>query len=164
MPSIINAITTGVGGLITSADSSGILQLQSNGTTAVTINTAGNLQFNSGYGSVATAFGCRAWVNFNGTGVIAIRASGNVSSITDTGAGQYGINFINAMPDANYSLSGNVNGWDAFAGLPNGLYSLGINTLTAGTANVWPIGTNGGGNNTAFYINDVTIVSLAFFR
>ena len=107
---------------------------------------------------------CRAWVNFNGTGTPAVRASFNVSSITDTGTGQYGINFINAMPDANYSLSGNVNGWDAFAGLPNGLYSLGINTLTAGTANVWPIGTNGGGNNTAFYINDVTIVSLAFFR
>jgi hypothetical protein len=47
------------------------------------ITSAGLLQFNSGYGSVATAYGCRAWVNFNGTGTPAIRASGNVSSITD---------------------------------------------------------------------------------
>ena len=47
------------------------------------IDSSGNLLFNSGYGSVATAYGCRAWVNFNGSGTPAIRASGNVSSITD---------------------------------------------------------------------------------
>jgi hypothetical protein len=62
-------------------------------------------QFNSGYGSVATAFGCRAWVNFNGTGTVVIRASGNVSSITDNGVGNYNVNFTTAMPDANYSSS-----------------------------------------------------------
>jgi hypothetical protein len=45
---------------------------------------------------------CRAWVNFNGTGTVAIRASGNVSSITDLGTGTYRANFINAMSDANY--------------------------------------------------------------
>lgn len=67
---------------------------------------AGDLQFNSGYGSVATAYGCRAWVNFNGTSTVAIRESGNVSSITDNGTGDYTVNFTTAMPDANYSLSG----------------------------------------------------------
>ena len=46
---------------------------------------------------------CRAWVNFNGTGTVAIRASGNVSSITDNGTGDYTVNFTTAMPDANYS-------------------------------------------------------------
>lgn len=46
---------------------------------------------------------CRAWVNFNGTGTVAIRASGNVTSITDNGVGDYTVNFTNAMPDANYS-------------------------------------------------------------
>jgi hypothetical protein len=51
---------------------------------------------------------CRAWVNFNGTGTVAIRASFNVSSITDNGTGDYTINFTNAMPDANYSLSGSA--------------------------------------------------------
>ena len=67
------------------------------------VGTSGNFQFNSGYGSTATAYGCRAWVNFNGTGTVAIRASGNVSSITDNGTGNYQVNFSTAMPDANYS-------------------------------------------------------------
>ena len=67
-----------------------------------------NFQFNSGYGSVATAYACRAWVNFDGTGTVAIRASGNVSSITDNGTGNYDINFTVAMPDANYSVSGST--------------------------------------------------------
>ena len=67
-------------------------------------DASGNILFNSGYGSVATAYGCRAWVNFNGTGTVAIRASGNVSSITDNGVGDYTVNFTTAMPDANYSV------------------------------------------------------------
>jgi hypothetical protein len=52
----------------------------------------------------APYYGARTWVNFNGTGVVAIRASGNVSSITDNGSGDYTVNFTNAMPDANYSV------------------------------------------------------------
>jgi hypothetical protein len=69
------------------------------------IVTSGNgvLKFNSGYGSAATAYGCRAWVNFNGTGTVAINASGNVSSITDGGVGTYTVNFTTAMVDANFS-------------------------------------------------------------
>jgi len=67
------------------------------------IEANGDLKFNSGYGSVATAYGCRAWVNFNGTGTVAIRASGNVTSITDNGVGTYTVNFTTAMTDANYA-------------------------------------------------------------
>jgi hypothetical protein len=52
----------------------------------------------------APMYACRAWVNFNGTGTVAIRASGNVSSITDNGVGDYTINFTTAMPDANYAV------------------------------------------------------------
>lgn len=70
------------------------------------IDSSGNLRFNSGFGSVGVAYGCRAWVNFNGTGTVAIRASGNVSSITDNGTGDYTVNFTSAMPDANYAVSG----------------------------------------------------------
>jgi hypothetical protein len=44
----------------------------------------------------------KAWVNFNGTGTVAIRASGNVSSITDRGTGEYTVNFTNAFSDVNY--------------------------------------------------------------
>lgn len=58
----------------------------------------------------APIYACRAWVNFNGTGTVAIRASGNVSSITDNGTGDYTVNFTTAMPDANYSASGTTNG------------------------------------------------------
>lgn len=52
----------------------------------------------------APLYPCRAWVNFNGTGTPAIRASGNVSSITDNGTGDYTVNFTTAMPDVNYSF------------------------------------------------------------
>ena len=48
----------------------------------------------------------KAWVNFNGTGTVAIRASYNVSSITDNGTGDYTVNFTTAMVDANYSPTG----------------------------------------------------------
>ena len=73
------------------------------GSTRATVDSSGNFQYNSGYGSVATVYGCRAWVNFNGTGTVAIRASGNVTSITDNGTGDYTVNITNAMPDINYA-------------------------------------------------------------
>ena len=53
----------------------------------------------------APSYSARAWVNFNGTGTVAIRASGNVSSITDNGTGNYTVNFTTAMPDANYVVT-----------------------------------------------------------
>ncbi len=53
------------------------------GVESMRLDSSANLQFNSGYGSVATAYGCRAWVNFNGTGTVAIRASGNVFPLKD---------------------------------------------------------------------------------
>ena len=54
----------------------------------------------------APLYMARAWVNFNGTSTVAIRASGNVTSITDNGTGDYTVNFTTAMPDANYAASG----------------------------------------------------------
>jgi hypothetical protein len=74
------------------------------------ISTSGtDFQFNSGYGSTATAYGCRAWVNFLGSGTVAIRGSGNVSSITDNGTGDYTMNFSTSMPDVNYAVAGACN-------------------------------------------------------
>lgn len=71
----------------------------------------GNLNLDAGYGSKAPIYGVRAWVNFNGTGTVAIRESANVSSITDNGTGDYTVNFTSAMPDANYcfAISGGLN-------------------------------------------------------
>ena len=54
----------------------------------------------------APIYACRAWVNFNGTETVAIRASGNVSSITDNGTGNYTVNFTTAMQDENYCFTG----------------------------------------------------------
>lgn len=82
MTSIINASPTN--GIVQTADGSGVMKLQSNG---VTTNAL-------------------AWVNFNGTGTVAIRSSYNVSSITDNGTGDYTVNFTTALSDANYSATG----------------------------------------------------------
>jgi len=73
-------------------------------TDVASFTSSGVFAFNSGFGSVGAAYGCRAWVNFNGTGTVAIRTSGNVTSITDNGTGDYTVNFTTAMPDANYSM------------------------------------------------------------
>jgi hypothetical protein len=66
----------------------------------------GNIKTALNATGTAPIYACRAWVNFNGTGTVAIRASGNVSSITDNGVGDYTVNFTTAMPDANYTCSG----------------------------------------------------------
>ena len=98
-PSITNSGDTNTGIFFSAADT---IDFAEGGAAVGQFDSSANFKFNSGYGSVATAFGCRAWVNFNGTGTPAIRASGNVSSITDNGTGDYTINFTNSMPDANY--------------------------------------------------------------
>ena len=71
----------------------------STGTVATAESTL--TQFNAS-GS-APVYAARSWVNFNGTGTVAIRASGNVSSITDNGTGDYTVNFTTALSDANYA-------------------------------------------------------------
>ena len=94
-------------GLTISSGNTGVITLRTgsgSGTNAAIFDASQNFNMNSGYGSVATAFGCRAWVNFNGTGVVAIRASGNVSSITDNGTGDYTANFTTALSNANYAV------------------------------------------------------------
>ena len=82
----------------------------------------------------------KAWVNFNGTGTVAIRASGNVSSITDNGTGDYTVNFTTAMPDANYNMVGS-----SAAGLTANFSSnriLGINADVGGVGSSQPTTTS----------------------
>ena len=249
MASIINAITTGVGGLIQTGDASGILELQTGGAQAVTINasqnvglgtnapganhrleiaggkylaitsnvaqtspsqnsglflgwnrssgngesnivwgsslggapslqfatwdgaiytermsisSAGTLAFNSGFGSAATAYGCRAWVNFNGTGTVAIRASGNVSSITDNGVGDYTINFTTAMPDINYATIVNTQGASTASMVGEwSLYGAGTATQQAPTTSNFRMGT---WNSAVSGLADTAYVMAAVFR
>ena len=61
------------------------------------------VQFTDGAGTENGTL-CRAWVNFNGSGTVAIRADFNVNTVTDLGTGNYNINFSNALADANYSV------------------------------------------------------------
>jgi hypothetical protein len=89
----------------------------------------------------APIYPCRAWVNWNGTGTVAIRGSGNVSSITDDGTGSYTINFSTAMPDQNYAaIGGAVNSANFLTCITsasnNGLSSIGLRVTTdAGSLN-----------------------------
>ena len=74
----------------------------------------------------------KAWVNFDGTGTVAIRASYNVSSITDNGTGDYTVNFTNALVDANYAVAGlSAPNNGRFLSLYNGTYNSDSATLTA---------------------------------
>jgi uncharacterized protein (AIM24 family) len=160
----INASTSGAGGVITTADNTGNLNIQSAGSTVLALTSSGttvtgtgsfsgNLSFNSGYGSAAVAYGCRAWVNFNGTGTVAIRGSGNVSSITDNGTGNYTVNITTAMPDINYSIQiskQNIANNNDFA-----VYDLIINrTTTSANIQMFELATLQDSNN----------VNVAIFR
>ena len=73
-----------------------------------------NFGFNSGFGSASTAYGVRAWINFDGSGTISINASGGVSSLTDIANAAYQVNFATAMPDTNFAMciSTRIHGFD----------------------------------------------------
>jgi hypothetical protein len=74
----------------------------------------------------------RAWVNFNGTGTVAIRASYNVSSITDNGTGAYAVNLTTAMPDTNYAINGAAGSSGAASGC---WFTTGFNVNSYNTNN-----------------------------
>ena len=69
----------------------------------------GDDNFDSASPIPAGNFTAKAWVNFNGTGTVAIRADGNVSSITDNGTGNYTVNFSSAISDANFAANSDSN-------------------------------------------------------
>ena len=138
-------------------------QIRTNNATRITISAAGDtsiantLSFNSGYGSAAVAYGTRAWVNFNGTGVVAIRGSGNVSTITDLGVGSYSVNFTTAMPDVNYSAHATV-GYDGTVG--SGIFASVDRSSAAaavGSVRVYLF-------NTTFAVADSTMVFVSVTR
>jgi hypothetical protein len=107
----------------------------------------------------APLYMCRAWVNFNGTGTVAIRASGNVSSITDDATGSYTVNFTTAMPDTNYTtqISGRP---------PSDFVAFSYIRPTAVNSGVYS--TSAVGIRTASHVGpasaDLDIISVAIFR
>jgi hypothetical protein len=103
----------------------------------------------------------KAWVNFNGTGTVAIRANYNVSSITDNGTGDYTINFTTAITDANYGFAGNGNASGT------GVNARGpvITQHTTMSASALRFYTNRNGDNGAGPVNlDYSIVCVTIFR
>lgn len=99
---------------------------------------------------IAPMYACRAWVNFNGAGTVAIRASGNVSSITDNGAGDYTVNLTTGMQDTSYVAL-------ATGGRDNASH-LYVDILTTTTVRVLRGVTN------AIPLGDVEVVNVAIFR
>lgn len=97
----------------------------------------------------------KAWVNFNGTGTVAIRAAFNVSSITDNGVGDYTVNFTTALADANYAMAGNQLGGATSPG--SGARAL--CPLTFNTSSLRVIDTAGTGA-----AEDSLYVTVAIFR
>jgi hypothetical protein len=83
----------------------------------------------------------KAWVNFDGTGTVAIRAAYNITSITDLGTGYYTLNFTTAMSDANYAVvfggwnNGAGNGGWISTGIGSGSYPAGIATASVTITN-----------------------------
>jgi hypothetical protein len=140
-------------------DAAGTIQVSGNPISGTTGSFSGDVTLGSSVLATPTgsapAYLCRAWVNFNGTGTPAIRASGNVSSITDNGTGDYTVNFTTAMADANYAtvISTGANNTDqggVFSSNTNG----GAKTTTTNRINTW----------FATALGDFTNVQVAIFR
>ena len=105
---------------------------------------------------------CRAWVNFNGTGTVAIRASFNVSSITDNGTGDYTVNFTTAMPDANYAMTGSIRNTQTYAQIQIGSPVIAQSTAPTTSALRITTPTIGDANTRANIDSDY--VSISVFR
>jgi hypothetical protein len=97
---------------------------------------------------------CKAWVNFNGTGTVAIRASYNVSSITDNGTGDYTVNFTTALADANYAAVAGAGNGDDTTSFINGVAQAAPTTSAVRLKVV----------NSSTVASDRTYVHIAIFR
>ena len=100
-------------------------------------------------------YAAKAWVNFNGPGTVAIRASGNVSSITDSGVGRYVVNLTSAMSDTNYAVVSSA----SYTNASTNAASISIDEGTAPTTSAVAIRANQGSANL-----DPVYCSVAIFR
>jgi hypothetical protein len=120
------------------------------GTGLTAPGTSGNVLTSNGtaWTSGAPSGIAKAWVNFDGTGTLAIRGSFNVSSITDNGTGDYTVNFTTAMPNANYAANVTSNAVDNGGVIAIGMlqfYNSATNPMSTTNVRVKCGGT--GGNN-----------------
>jgi hypothetical protein len=111
-------------------------------------------------GGSAPVYAVRAWVNFNGEGVVAIRRSGNVSSVTDNGVGQYTVNFITPMQDTNYTVVGTA----GQAVFDKRIHSVGPDQSVAQTTGACRVLTTWRVFNDSGGLLDNNKINLAFLR
>jgi len=107
----------------------------------------------------APIYACRAWVNFNGAGTVAIRASGNVSSITDNGTGDYTVNFTTAMQDVNYAVTANTTIFATGAADPPGAVRCTLRDAAVGSIRVRVYA-----DISTILFQDPVIASVSIFR
>jgi hypothetical protein len=122
MTTTLNASTAGAGGFIATGDNSGVLALQTAGTTALTIDSSQNSTFvgnintatSKKYQINSTTVSPLAWVAFAGASGT-VSSSYNVSSVSRTATGDYTITFSNATSDANYSVIGSCSASSSYS-------------------------------------------------
>ena len=132
-------------------------------TRAIVPNTLlGGMKTHLNASGTTPMYACRAWVNFNGTGTVAIRGSGNVSSITDNGVGDYTVNFSTAMQDSNYCVTGALAKNNNTADANSNTGSPGINNLSLTSFRVIT-GSPGDSGNVGLAF-DAEFVHLSVFR
>lgn len=117
-------------------------------------NRISAVELDGGQTGTAPIFGVRAWVNFDGTGTVAVRSSGNVSSITDNGTGDYTINLSTAMPDANYAVS------VIAGGTPNASVCRTFEDSTARTASLFRIAVFNSGSGAVVDSSQINIMVI----
>lgn len=127
----------------------------------IILNGTSGITYPDNTTQTTTAQVVKAWVNFNGTGTVAIRASFNVSSITDNGTGDYTANFTTAFSDTNYCAL--VTHWQSAAEQDKPSYgsdNTGAYILTNSFRFTIAFHVTGVG----FYYEDQQYVYLAVFR
>ena len=99
----------------------------------------------------------KAWVNFNGTGTVAIRDSFNVASITDNGTGNYTVSYTNAMPNANYAAIATIGG----GSISNSTESTQV--ISVSTTSVQVLVSSDGTGGNVYTLQDASTVCVAVF-
>lgn len=123
-----------------------VCTIQTGGTAGQWSNSPTVLRNVAGFGAAQLKNACQAWINFNGTGTVAIRDHFNVASLTDNGGGDYTVTFNVAQPDANYCVSGSAG---EVTGSANAPCFISPNYNAAGVVEVAP-------STTAVRINTVS--------
>ena len=163
----VTGIDSGLSGALTQVEAitesrvSGIeTNVSTNAGDITELSTANNTRTKTALNASGSApiYACRAWVNFNGTGTVAIRASGNVSSITDNGVGDYTVNFTTAMVDTNYSIVSSGREDSANNQCTVGLGIIGSALQTVSSAPVFVT------NGIAAGLSDSSQIHIAIFR